>query len=32
MFRGSDTEFTPGQLGRYADEGARVFLAAYGNP
>jgi TetR/AcrR family transcriptional regulator, mexJK operon transcriptional repressor len=32
MFHGSDTEFTPGELERYADEGVRVFLAAYGTP
>jgi TetR/AcrR family transcriptional repressor of mexJK operon len=32
MFHGSDTEFTPGELERYADEGVRVFLAAYGPP
>jgi hypothetical protein len=31
MFHGSDTEFTPGELERYADEGVRVFLAAYGS-
>jgi TetR/AcrR family transcriptional regulator, mexJK operon transcriptional repressor len=30
MFHGSDTEFTPSELGRYADEGVRIFLAAYG--
>ena len=30
MFHGSDTEFAPGELDRYADEGVRVFLAAYG--
>ena len=30
MFHGSDTEFT-GDLERYADEGLRVFLAAYGS-
>ena len=30
MFHGSDTEFTQGELERYADEGVRVFLAAYG--
>ncbi len=30
MFHGSDTEFTPAELERYADEGVRVFLAAYG--
>jgi TetR/AcrR family transcriptional regulator, mexJK operon transcriptional repressor len=30
MFHGSDIEFTPGELERYADEGVRVFLAAYG--
>ena len=32
MFHGSDTEFTPSELERYADEGVRVFLAAYGTP
>lgn len=31
MFHGSDTAFRPGELERYADEGVRVFLAAYGN-
>ena len=30
MFHGSDTTFTPAELERYADEGVRVFLAAYG--
>lgn len=30
MFHGSDTEFSPTELDRYADEGVRVFLAAYG--
>jgi TetR/AcrR family transcriptional repressor of mexJK operon len=30
MFLGSDTEFAPGELERYADEGVRIFLAAYG--
>ena len=30
IFHGSDTEFTPAELERYADEGVRVFLAAYG--
>ena len=30
MFHGSDTEFAPGELERYADEAVRVFLAAYG--
>ena len=30
MFHGNDIEFTPSELERYADEGARVFLAAYG--
>ena len=30
MFHGSDTEFTPAELELYADEGVRVFLAAYG--
>lgn len=29
MFHGSDTQLTPGELERYADEGVRVFLAAY---
>ncbi len=32
MFHGSNTEFTPDELERYADEGVRVFLAAYGKP
>ncbi|MGH9250992.1 MAG: TetR/AcrR family transcriptional regulator [Acidimicrobiales bacterium] len=32
MFHGRDTEFTPSELERYADEGVRVFLAAYGAP
>lgn len=32
MFHGSDTEFTPRELERYADEAVRVFLAAYGSP
>lgn len=32
MFHGSDTEFTSGELTRCADEGVRVFLAAYGAP
>jgi len=32
MFHGGDTEFTPNELERYADEGVRVFLAAYGTP
>lgn len=32
MFHGSDTEFTPSELEHYADEGVRVFLAAYGTP
>jgi AcrR family transcriptional regulator len=32
MFNGSDIEFTPGELERYADAGVRVFLAAYGTP
>ncbi|MFF4879545.1 TetR/AcrR family transcriptional regulator [Micromonospora sp. NPDC000668] len=32
MFHGSDTPFTPSELERYADEGVRVFLAAYGSP
>ena len=31
MFHGSDTGFPPEELERYADEGVRVFLAAYGN-
>ena len=30
MFNVSDAEFTPAELKRYADEGVRVFLAAYG--
>jgi TetR/AcrR family transcriptional repressor of mexJK operon len=30
MFDGGDTEFAPGELDRCADEGVRVFLAAYG--
>jgi TetR/AcrR family transcriptional regulator, mexJK operon transcriptional repressor len=30
MFHGNDIEFTSSELERYADEGARVFLAAYG--
>jgi TetR/AcrR family transcriptional repressor of mexJK operon len=30
MFYGSDIEFTPRELERLADEGVRVFLAAYG--
>jgi AcrR family transcriptional regulator len=30
MFHGSDTEFTSEELEHYADEGVRVFLAAYG--
>ncbi len=30
MFHGSGADFTPGELERYADEGVRVFLAAYG--
>ena len=30
MFSGDDLEFEPGELERYADEGVRVFLAAYG--
>jgi TetR/AcrR family transcriptional repressor of mexJK operon len=29
MFHGSDTELTPEELEHYADEGVRVFLAAY---
>jgi TetR/AcrR family transcriptional repressor of mexJK operon len=32
LFDGGDTEFTPTELERYADEGVRVFLAAYGPP
>ena len=32
MFHGSDTGLTPSDLDRYADEGVRVFLAAYGTP
>ncbi len=32
MFHGSDTQFTPEELQRYADESVRVFLSAYGNP
>jgi len=31
MFHGSDTGSPPGELERYADEGVRVFLAAYGS-
>jgi hypothetical protein len=30
MFRPSDLPFSPKELHRYADEGVRVFLAAYG--
>ena len=30
MFHGGDTEISPSELERYADEGVRVFLAAYG--
>ena len=30
MFSGTSADFTPGELERYADEGVRVFLAAYG--
>jgi len=30
MFHGSETEFSHGELERYADAGVRVFLAAYG--
>lgn len=30
MFHGGDTRFTADELERYADEGVRVFLAAYG--
>lgn len=30
MFLGGDTRFPPRELRRWADEGARVFLAAYG--
>ena len=26
----ADVEFAPGELDRYADEGVRAFLAAYG--
>jgi TetR/AcrR family transcriptional repressor of mexJK operon len=29
MFHGSDNQFTPTELERFADEGVRVFLAAY---
>jgi AcrR family transcriptional regulator len=29
LFQGADVEFSPGELDRYADEGVRVFLAAY---
>jgi AcrR family transcriptional regulator len=32
MFHPGDTEYTPDELQRYADEGVRVFLAAYGTP
>jgi len=32
MFHGTDTGFTPAELERLADEGVRVFLAAYGSP
>ncbi|MGH8824901.1 MAG: TetR/AcrR family transcriptional regulator [Jiangellaceae bacterium] len=32
LFHGSHTEFTPRELQRYADEGVRVFLAAYRTP
>ena len=32
MFHAGDTEFTAKELERYADEGVRVFLAAYGSP
>jgi TetR/AcrR family transcriptional repressor of mexJK operon len=32
MFHGGDTEFTATELDRYADEGVRVFLSAYGRP
>ncbi|HEY9376984.1 MAG TPA: TetR/AcrR family transcriptional regulator C-terminal domain-containing protein, partial [Jiangellaceae bacterium] len=32
MFNGGETVFAPGELERYADEGVRVFLAAYGPP
>lgn len=31
MFRATDAQFTPSQLQRFADEGVRVFLAAYGS-
>jgi AcrR family transcriptional regulator len=30
MFRATDNHFSPEELRRYADEGTRVFLAAYG--
>lgn len=30
MFHGSQVRLSPGELERYADEGVRVFLAAYG--
>jgi TetR/AcrR family transcriptional repressor of mexJK operon len=30
MFHGADRQYAPGELDRYADEGVRVFLAAYG--
>jgi TetR/AcrR family transcriptional regulator, mexJK operon transcriptional repressor len=30
MFHGADRQYAPGELERYADEGVRVFLAAYG--
>jgi TetR/AcrR family transcriptional repressor of mexJK operon len=30
MFHGSDAAFTPAELEHFADEGVRVFLAAYG--
>jgi TetR/AcrR family transcriptional regulator, mexJK operon transcriptional repressor len=32
MFHAGDGRFGPGELDRYADEGVRVFLAAYGAP
>jgi TetR/AcrR family transcriptional repressor of mexJK operon len=32
MFHPNDAEFTSGKLDHYADEGVRVFLAAYGAP
>jgi hypothetical protein len=30
MVRATDNHFSPEELRRYADEGTRVFLAAYG--